>query len=104
MKKLISWLFIGFLTVGFSSSALCAERDYAVTGVVSSVDREFATISVDDKSYRLAKDVSVHDMRLREVPPTIKDIRAGDNVGLVFVGSSKKSRVKEVWFTDRVWR
>ena len=100
--KMLSLLCVFFLVMGFNSSVVLAERSYSVMGSVGGVDRERAKITVAGKSYRLARSVSVHDdINLREVPPTLDDVQEGDSVGLVFVGASKKSGIKELWLLSR---
>ncbi len=101
--KILSLLCVCFLVAGFTSSTVFAERSYSVTGSVDGVDRQRAIITVAGKSYRLARTLSVHDdINLREVPPTLDDVHEGDSVGLVFVGSSKKSGIKELWLLSEL--
>lgn len=101
MKMLLPVFFFCSLMMGFASGVVFAQKAYPVTGTVDGVDREFGKIKVAGKTYRLARAVAVHDeIRLREIPPTINDIKKGDSVGLVFAGSSKKSSVEEVWLLN----
>jgi|AZII01.1.fsa_nt_gi hypothetical protein len=100
MKILPVFVFCS-LMLGLASGVVFAQKAYPVTGTVDSVDSEFAKIKVAGKTYRLARAVSVHDeIRLREIPPTINDIKKGDSVGLIFASSSKKSSVEEIWLLN----
>ena len=101
MKMLLTVFFFCSLMLGLASGIVFAQKAYPVTGTVEGVDSEFAKIKVAGKTYRLAKAVAVHDeIRLREIPPTINDIKKGDSVGLVFASSSKKSGVEEIWLLN----
>jgi len=101
--KMLSLLLVCLLATGFASTTAFAERGYSVTGAVGGVDLKRAEIEVAGKTYRLARTVLVlDDVNLREVPPTINDIREGDSVELVFAGSSKKSGIKEIWLLSEI--
>ena len=99
MKKLMFFGLMFFLINVFPVKTVFADEEYAVTGIVESFDRAFAKIKVEGKTYRLSRTLSVHS-RLGRGELEVA-IGKGDRVGLVFVGSSVSSGVKQVWLLAR---
>jgi len=94
MKKILSTLLVCFLVSASSVNLVFAEKTHAVTGKVKSFNRDFAKITVNGKSYRLARTVFIHERNRRgELEPTI---HKGDIVELIFVTSSPSSGVQEI--------
>ena len=95
MRNSLLALLVCIFASGFLSTTALSGEVYSVTGVVDSINRKADKIKVGGKRYRLHRELVVEDKHyLREVEPVIK---AGDNVELLFVGSSSKSSVQEIW-------